>query len=130
MNEQEKISAYHRVSEKINALLVGEQDEIACMASICSVLAGEFETFYWTGFYRLIDGKLVVGPYQGPLACAVGAPISVSLSIKAGAAACVAAAMSLFKALSLRFFSFFPKAVVWSRRGPRPNPNHRVRQPR
>jgi len=28
-------------------------------------------SFFWTGFYRLIDGKLVVGPYQGPLACAV-----------------------------------------------------------
>lgn len=69
MNEQEKISAYHRASEKINALLTGEQDEIACMASICSVLAGEFEPFYWTGFYRLLDGELVIGPYQGTPGC-------------------------------------------------------------
>lgn len=39
------------------------------MASVCSLLSGEFETFCWTGFYRLLDGELVIGPYQGTPGC-------------------------------------------------------------
>ncbi|MCP5536516.1 MAG: GAF domain-containing protein [Akkermansiaceae bacterium] len=39
------------------------------MASVCSVLAGEFDAFCWVGFYRLLDGELVIGPYQGTPGC-------------------------------------------------------------
>lgn len=69
MNAEEKKSAYRRAEEKINALLAGESDVIARMASISSILAGEFEAFYWTGFYRMLDGELVIGPYQGTPGC-------------------------------------------------------------
>ena len=40
-------------------------DEIALMATISSILAGTFESFSWTGFYRVVGESLVVGPYQG-----------------------------------------------------------------
>ncbi|MEJ6573118.1 MAG: GAF domain-containing protein [Akkermansiaceae bacterium] len=69
MTEFEKKSAYQRAGEKINALLSGEQDMIARMASVSSILAGEFDTFFWTGFYRMLDGELVIGPYQGTPGC-------------------------------------------------------------
>ena len=39
------------------------------MASAAALLHGKMPHFFWTGFYRLIDGDLLVGPYQGPLAC-------------------------------------------------------------
>lgn len=39
------------------------------MATINAVLHHKMDTFFWTGFYLLQDGKLQVGPYQGALAC-------------------------------------------------------------
>ena len=44
-------------------------DDIALMATINSVLANRFDTYFWTGFYRLIDGRLVIGPYIGTVGC-------------------------------------------------------------
>jgi len=44
-------------------------DSIALMATINSVLANRFETYFWTGFYRLVNGRLVVGPYIGTVGC-------------------------------------------------------------
>ena len=44
-------------------------DEIALMATIHSVLANRFEHYFWTGFYRVRDGRLVVGPYIGTVGC-------------------------------------------------------------
>ena len=50
------------------ALLEGEQDIIANMANLSSVLHETFG-FWWTGFYRVMGDELVLGPFQGPLAC-------------------------------------------------------------
>lgn len=69
MTEKEKREGYQRAWEKTSAILEGETDAIAAMATICSILAGEFPYFYWTGFYRMIDGELVIGPYQGTPGC-------------------------------------------------------------
>ncbi|HET7737446.1 MAG TPA: GAF domain-containing protein [Tepidiformaceae bacterium] len=44
-------------------------DDIALMATINSVLAGAFEQFFWTGFYRVCGDRLVVGPYIGTVGC-------------------------------------------------------------
>ena len=49
-------------------------EPIARMATICALLHAKMPHFFWTGFYRLVDGDLVVGPYQGPLACALLPP--------------------------------------------------------
>ncbi len=46
-------------------------DPIARMATISALLHAKMPHFFWTGFYRLVDSELVVGPYQGPLACAL-----------------------------------------------------------
>ncbi len=68
MNEQ-KVKIYKQCLEKLTGLLDGEEDEIVKMVSITSVLHQSFEGFYWTGFYRMIGGELVIGPYQGTPAC-------------------------------------------------------------
>lgn len=68
MNDQ-KADTYKLCIEKLSGLLDGETDEIVKMASIASVLHQSFDHFYWTGFYRMINGKLLVGPYQGTPAC-------------------------------------------------------------
>ena len=44
-------------------------DDIALMATINSVLANAFDTYFWTGFYRVCGDRLVVGPYIGTLGC-------------------------------------------------------------
>ena len=69
MQSELKAKTYQESFQKLDALLEGESDEIVKMASISSVLSQAFEYFYWTGFYRLLDGELVVGPYQGTPAC-------------------------------------------------------------
>ncbi len=62
---------YTQLDELLNRGPKQTPDPIARMATICALLAGKMPHFFWTGFYLLKDGKLVVGPYQGPLACAV-----------------------------------------------------------
>jgi GAF domain-containing protein len=44
-------------------------DDIALMATINSVLVHHFDTYYWTGFYRVCGDRLVVGPYIGTVGC-------------------------------------------------------------
>lgn len=68
MSDQ-KSELYQQCVSKLDGLLEGEKDEIVKMASIASVLHQIFEQFYWTGFYRVINGELVIGPYQGTPAC-------------------------------------------------------------
>ena len=68
----EKAQRYAAVAEEIAAVLEGEPNRVARMATVASMLANAFEPFFWTGFY-LVDPlkpqELVVGPYQGTLGC-------------------------------------------------------------
>lgn len=64
-----KREAYRECKERIFALCAGEGNKIAKMASVSCLLSLEMPGFLWTGFYRMVDGELVVGPYQGPPAC-------------------------------------------------------------
>ncbi len=52
----------------IVSLVSGEEDEIARMANIAALLHHEFG-FWWTGFYRVCGEELILGPFQGPVAC-------------------------------------------------------------
>ena len=61
--------AYERCLMKILNVCGGESDQVALMASVVGVLRNEFPGFYWVGFYRLIEGELVIGPYQGTVGC-------------------------------------------------------------
>jgi len=68
----EKAQRYAAVAEEIAAVLDGEPNLVARMATVSSMLASSFEHFFWTGFYVVDEAKgdeLVVGPYQGSLGC-------------------------------------------------------------
>ena len=68
----EKAERYAAVAEEIAAVLDGEPNLTARMATVSSMLANSFEHYFWTGFYVVDpdkDAELVVGPYQGSLGC-------------------------------------------------------------
>lgn len=67
-----KAERYAAVAEEIAAVLDGEPNMVARMATVCSMLANSFDHYFWTGFYVVDPAKeaeLVVGPYQGTLGC-------------------------------------------------------------
>lgn len=59
---------YNSLLPQVKALCEGEEDTIAKMANIAALLHREFG-FWWTGFYRVANGELILGPFQGPIAC-------------------------------------------------------------
>ena len=63
-----KEEKYRLLYKQIQALVENESDTIANMANVAAMIHHTFG-FWWTGFYRVIDGELVLGPFQGPLAC-------------------------------------------------------------
>lgn len=68
----DKAARYAEVETEILAVLDGEPNRTARMATVASMLTDAFETYFWTGFYVVADDKaeeLVVGPYQGTLGC-------------------------------------------------------------
>ncbi len=69
MEDKKKEGRYSRIYSQLEALLPKTEDPLARMASICAVLHHKMDHFFWTGFYLYKSDKLVVGPYQGPVAC-------------------------------------------------------------
>lgn len=64
-SKQEK---YETLLPQVQAVMDHNVDGIANMANMAAMLHETFG-FWWTGFYRVINGELVLGPFQGPLAC-------------------------------------------------------------
>jgi GAF domain-containing protein len=62
---------YERIYRQLEELLQRTDNRIARMATIVSILHHKLPHFFWTGFYLHTDNELIVGPYQGPLACQV-----------------------------------------------------------
>ena len=65
VNKEEK---YQHFLPDWELLISGETDEIAVLANTCAALREAFG-FFWTGFYLVKDGQLVLGPFQGDVAC-------------------------------------------------------------
>lgn len=68
----DKAARYAELEDEILAVLDGEPNRVARMATVASMLADAFPVFFWTGFYVVDPDKadeLVVGPYQGTLGC-------------------------------------------------------------
>jgi L-methionine (R)-S-oxide reductase len=69
----EKQVAYGEAYDAIVAIWKDEGgrtlDDIALMATINSVLAHQFDTYFWTGFYRVCGDRLIIGPYIGTVGC-------------------------------------------------------------
>lgn len=64
----DKSDKYKELLPQLEALILYETDIIANMANVCAALKNSFE-WLWVGFYRVIGKDLVLGPFQGPLAC-------------------------------------------------------------
>ena len=63
-----KDDKYALLYAQIRTITDGEDDMIANMANVAAMIQETFG-FWWTGFYRVIGNELVLGPFQGPLAC-------------------------------------------------------------
>jgi L-methionine (R)-S-oxide reductase len=62
------LQVFEELIPQLEALWLGESDEIACMANTAAVVHSVFG-HHWVGFYRVINNELVLGPFQGPIAC-------------------------------------------------------------
>ncbi len=69
MTDTIKNGRYERMYHQLAELFQKKTTPIARMATIASLLHNKIDYFFWTGFYLLEDGELIVGPYQGSLAC-------------------------------------------------------------
>ncbi|MBI2722617.1 MAG: GAF domain-containing protein [Bacteroidetes bacterium] len=63
-----KEEKYKQLLPQIKSLLQGESDSIANMANVCAALKYGMN-FLWVGFYLVKENELVLGPFQGPIAC-------------------------------------------------------------
>lgn len=66
--EGSKTDRYRSLLPQIKGLLDGESDLVANLANVAAALKEQFG-WLWVGFYMVKDGELVVGPFQGPVAC-------------------------------------------------------------
>lgn len=63
-----KNTAYEELLNEVKSFIQDENDKIACMANVAALIHERFG-FWWTGFYRVMGEELVLGPFQGPVAC-------------------------------------------------------------
>lgn len=66
--EADKEEKYKELIPQLRALVETEKDEVANMANLAAALRQTFG-FFWVGFYRVVEEELVLGPFQGPVAC-------------------------------------------------------------
>ena len=64
----DKQETYKTLLAQVRAIIKDENDPIANMANVAALIQEAFH-FWWTGFYRVIGEQLVLGPFQGPVAC-------------------------------------------------------------
>ena len=64
----EKDEKYRLLTEQVRSLVESETDGVAVMANVCAAIHQEMG-FFWTGFYRVIGDELLLGPFQGLVAC-------------------------------------------------------------
>ena len=69
ISPERKTKRYKRIYLQLQELVQKTDNTIARMATISAVLYHKMDNFCWTGFYLLLKNELIVGPYQGPLAC-------------------------------------------------------------
>jgi L-methionine (R)-S-oxide reductase len=67
-NTTDRVELYSALGPQVRELLREERDLIAAMANVCAALRETFG-WHWIGFYRVMGAELVLGPFQGPIAC-------------------------------------------------------------
>lgn len=71
MDKIKKQGRYERIFNQLEILLQKSNDKHAQMATVVAVLHHKMDYFFWTGFYMLSNGELIVRSYQGPVACQI-----------------------------------------------------------
>ena len=66
-----KPEKYQRIFNQIESLLIKCNDPVSQMSTVSAVLYHKMDYFFWCGFYRIVNDQLIVGPYQGTVACQV-----------------------------------------------------------
>lgn len=74
MDAKRKNSRYQRIYTQAEELLKKSENTLAHMATLIALLHHKMDDFFWTGFYLHQDGQLIVGPYQGSVACQILTP--------------------------------------------------------
>lgn len=69
MDQKKKAGRYERMQKQLEGLFPKSDNTYARLSSLIAVLHHKMDYYFWTGCYYLNDGKLVVGQYQGPVAC-------------------------------------------------------------
>ena len=69
MDTKKKIGRYGRIEKQLGELCQKPGTPLSRMATIAAVLHHKMDHYFWTGFYLFEEDRLVVGPYQGPVAC-------------------------------------------------------------
>lgn len=69
LSAADKPDLYRQLIEAADAITAGEPDPIANMANLSALLFEALPDLNWAGFYRNVDGELVLGPFQGKAAC-------------------------------------------------------------
>jgi L-methionine (R)-S-oxide reductase len=69
MRKSGKKGRYDRLYKQIVGLFAKQGNGLSRMSTVAAVLHHKMEEFFWTGFYLLDGDELIVGPYQGPVAC-------------------------------------------------------------
>ena len=82
----DKVELYRQLVQAADSLTAGEPDDVANMANVSALLWETLPDLNWAGFYRNVDGELVLGPFQGRAAC---------IRIPFGKGVCGAAAATL-----------------------------------
>ena len=69
MSENSKSERYQRIYKQIEGLIPATENPVSRMSTIVAILHHKMPGYFWTGFYFLDNHELIVGPYQGPVAC-------------------------------------------------------------
>lgn len=70
MNQKQKVLKYSLLTRQVKSLIDGEHDETAVLANVAAALHDAFtEEYFWAGFYLVRNDELMLGPFQGPVAC-------------------------------------------------------------
>ena len=64
----DKNETYQLLLAQVKSIVKDETDPVANMANVAALIQEAFH-FWWTGFYRVVNNQLVLGPFQGPVAC-------------------------------------------------------------
>ena len=71
MENNKKARRYERIISQLGEQIPKTNNPLSRMSTIIAVLHNKMDDFFWTGYYHLIDGQLLVGAYQGSLACQI-----------------------------------------------------------